>query len=289
MQTAMSTLDWQIQRARRIPIPSRQEQLLLGRAIREWQDHPDGPDGAPPLVQKRGRRAFDRLVSGNLRLVAQMVAKRKDVTGAIGQDDLMQLGSEGLMKAAIKFRPELGYSFTTYATWWVRQAIQRSRRDRYTIPLPHQMASTVERARLVLAQMERPDLDLAAERCSTASHVVTRAELERAFQMEAMANARSLDATCGDDESWSLGSVVSDSDVVSLWDQVQQAAEVERLELALEALEPKEREMVQAVTVRGDSFQAVATRMGVHRDSVRKAHGRALSKLRHSLETQRAA
>lgn len=288
MQTAMQPLDWQVQQARRIPIPSHQEQLLLGRAIRAWQDHPDGPDAAPALVQKRGRRALDRLVSGNLRLVARLVVRGRASSTAIDNDDLMQLGSEGLIKAALKFKPELGYSFTTYAMWWVRQALQRSKRERYLIPLPHQMVSTIDRARQELARMPAPDLDAAASACSTATHTVTRAELERAFSMASMASACSLDAPVTDDMS-PLSTLVADVNTTSPWEQLERDIDADRLALALEALEPKERRMVEEVVVGGSSFQAVAERLGVHRESVRKAHGKALNKLRRSLMRTRAA
>jgi len=284
----MRPLDWQVQQARRWPIPTAQQQVLLGRTIRAWQDHVDGPDGAPPLIQKRGRRALDRLVSGNLRLVVRLVLQHRDLHGAMDQDDLMQLGSEGLIRAALKYRPDLGYSFSTYALWWVRQALQRSRRDRYSIALPHQLAATIHKCRAVLSTMEAPDLDAAAARCSTASRTLERSDLERALRFDVLARAASIDATTGDQSS-SLEAVLFDPEASNLWGRIERDNDNERLERALSALSPNERQMVEEVVINGDSFQAVARRLGLHRDTVRRRHGRALTKLRASLEAPCAA
>jgi RNA polymerase sigma factor (sigma-70 family) len=153
LKTAMQPLDWQIEQARRLPIPSQQEQLLLGRSIRAWQDHPDGPDGAPPLVQKRGRRAFDRLVSGNLRLVVSL-AKRYTGRG-MPLLDLIQEGNLGLIRVMEKFDYTKGFKFSTYATWWIRQAITRGMADQSrTIRLPVHLVDKISRMRRTALRLQ---------------------------------------------------------------------------------------------------------------------------------------
>ena len=169
----------------------------------------------------------------------------------------------------------------------MRQSLQRSKRERYVIQLPHQMVSTIDRARQALARMETPDLAAAAAECSTASHTVTVAELERALTMAVMANATSLDVSINDDDGTLIG-VVADTTAMGPWEQLERDSDAERLKAALERLEPRERQIVEAVVEDGQSFQAVATRLGLHRDSVRKAHGRVLRKLRRSLWSGKA-
>ena len=106
------------------PIPSYQEQLVLGAAIQRGL-----ADDATRGERRAGKRATDRLVSGNLRLVVPVARKYKRGTDGAGCSlefiDLLQIGAIGLHTAALKFDPTRGYKFSTVAFWWVQQAITR--------------------------------------------------------------------------------------------------------------------------------------------------------------------
>ncbi len=117
-----------LEAAGRAPLLTHREELELGRLIRVWQDWPDGPDAAPAAVRRRGLRARDRMVRGNLRLVAAVVKKYANVASRRGVPlvDLLQEGAIGLQRGAEKFAPSTGYKFSTYAFWWIRQACTRS-------------------------------------------------------------------------------------------------------------------------------------------------------------------
>ena len=116
------TIDYLLEQAGRHPLLTPQQEIELGRQIRAWQDHEGGPDAAPPLVQRRGRRALDKFLSCNLRL-AHYVARRYANRG-VAMEDLFQAAAEGLLAAYKRFKPALGYRSSSYAVWWAQQACQ---------------------------------------------------------------------------------------------------------------------------------------------------------------------
>ena len=113
--------------AGRQPLMTPAEEVHLGAMIRRWQDWPGGPDVAPAPVQRRGLRARDRMVSANLRLVVSVAGKYRQRINARHQclSDALQEGAIGLQRGAEKFDAARGYKFSTYAYWWIRQALQR--------------------------------------------------------------------------------------------------------------------------------------------------------------------
>jgi RNA polymerase primary sigma factor len=117
-----------LEAAGRVPLLTHREELELGRMVRAWQDWPGGLEQAPAGVRRRGLRARDRMVRGNLRLVVAVVKKYANVAARRGVPvvDLLQEGAIGLQRGAEKFDPSTGYKFSTYAFWWIRQAITRS-------------------------------------------------------------------------------------------------------------------------------------------------------------------
>ena len=120
---AASAQTWWLESIGRIPLLSPAEEIELGTAIQRWQQH---PDPCPPGIRRRGQRARDRFVSANLRLVVSYVSRRcHRLAKACDREDLVQAGNLGLITAAERFDPARGYRFSTYAYWWIRQAINR--------------------------------------------------------------------------------------------------------------------------------------------------------------------
>ena len=123
-----------LDQAGKVPLLTAAEALHLGGLVRRWQDWEPSPDEAPAAVRRRGLRARDRMVSANLRLVASVAKK------CIHHDapliDRLQSGSIGLVRAVEKFDPARGYTFATYAYWWIRQAIDVGELGEKTIRLP---------------------------------------------------------------------------------------------------------------------------------------------------------
>ena len=110
----------------RYELLSKREEIELGRRIQKWMQWQDGP--CPRSVVRSGRRARDRFVLCNMRLVtriARSYTQRIQGTG-ITFEDILHEGVLGLQRAAEKYDPESGYAMSTYATWWIRQAMSRA-------------------------------------------------------------------------------------------------------------------------------------------------------------------
>ena len=120
---ASSNQSWWLDSIGRIPLLTPAEEIELGMAIQRWQQH---PDPCPPGIRRRGMRARDRFVSANLRLVISYVTRHcHRLAKNHSVEDLTQAGNMGLITAAERFDPTKGYRFSTYAYWWIRQAINR--------------------------------------------------------------------------------------------------------------------------------------------------------------------
>ena len=132
----------------KIPMLTAAEEIHQAQLIRTWLD---GPDNAPKGVQRRGQRAVKRFMEGNLRLVISLARKNELRGKAVGLEliDLIQEGNIGLNTAARKFDPELGYKFSTYAYWWIRQAISRAIEMGNTIRIPSNVLQAVNRLKKV--------------------------------------------------------------------------------------------------------------------------------------------
>ena len=273
--------DQHMRRVARQPIPTRQEQLLLGRTIREWQDWPDGPDAAPERLQKRGRKALNRLVSGNLRLVAN--AARSYLRSGAEIDDLMQAGAEGLITAARKFDPKSGYSFTTYAMWWIRQSFQRGVVNRSgLIRLPDGVAQVAVQARGTAGNLQAKlgRMPSAAEIAGRMGANTTAEAVRHALQCMERVQCSSLSVAAGDaaDSRQTRQDLVCDPDV-DLWEKAIERDRVELVRRALCYLQPEESALIRRVVYEGESLASIARERGVTREAVRQRWARTIGKI----------
>ena len=116
--------NWWLDTIGRVPLLTPAEEIELGTAIQRWQQH---LPPCPPGIRRRGMRARDRFVTANLRLAVSYVARRCNRLAKAhgGSEDLVQAANMGLITAAERFDPARGYRFSTYAYWWIRQAVNR--------------------------------------------------------------------------------------------------------------------------------------------------------------------
>jgi RNA polymerase sigma factor (sigma-70 family) len=261
---------------------------LYAERLLDDEDLPEGakiPDGASEAELRRlvieGEDAKDRFIRANLRLVVSIA--RRYVRSGMPMLDLIQEGNTGLVRAVEKFDYLRGYKFSTYATWWIRQAISRAiAQQERTVRLPVHLVEDVNRMRNVARQLTRElGMEPEPEQVAVAMDVtVDRVrELMRWSQ-----DTVSLDTPVGDDGDTNLGDLVADTDAPSPEDLVLAALERNRIESLLNHLDDRSAGIMRAryglEDGREHSLTEVATRFSLSRERIRQLEIQALGRLR---------
>lgn len=255
----------------------------LGRfpSDREWAE---SVNMEFPAFQRRlylGRRAKDKMVQSNLRLVVSIA--KKYMNRGLSFQDLIQEGSLGLIRAAEKFDHEKGYKFSTYATWWIRQAITRAIADQSrTIRLPVHLYETISRIKKttkILSQEMR--------RKPTEEEIATRMEMtieKLRFIAKSAQLPISLETPIGKEEDSRLGDFI-EADGETPEDEVSKNLLREDLENVLDTLSPRERDVLRLRYGLDDGRMKTLEEIGqifnVTRERIRQIEAKALRKLRH--------
>ncbi len=262
----------------RLPIPSREEQVLLGRAIRRWLDWDPAPEEAPPGVQRAGKRAREQMVARNMLLVA-LQARSFSVSSVVALEpqDLIQEGAIGLTRAAEKYDPTRGFSFATYAVPWIRQSMTRLVHTSGSIRLPVKRASKMHQLRQWVEAFTAREGRSPTDQEAMEGMEISAADLRILRQAAAVRQVVSLDALMGDGEG--------DPVITSVADPTTTADAAERAQV-LEALEPWPdlREIMER-RLAGHTCQEAGLAMGITRLAAERLWERALAMAQHLMAT----
>ena len=239
-------------------------------------------------VVETGKQAQRHLAEANLRLVVN-IAKGHLARG-LSLQDLIQEGNIGLMRASVRFDYRRGFKFSTYASWWIRQAISRAISDQaHTIRIPVHMGDTIAKVRRhqhrLLQEFGRePSIDELADAVGFTPSKV-RDVLKVAQQPS------SLDKPVGEDEGSSLGDFIQDEQTMAPFDATSSSLLREQIMEVLGTLNPRERRVLELrfglIDHRPRTLEEVGQEFGLTRERIRQIEGNAMRRLRHPARTQK--
>jgi RNA polymerase primary sigma factor len=286
----------------KVPLLTAEQEVTLAKAIEEGEaataelDTTSGSGGTVDIerlsdlrrVERHGQLAKKKLIEANLRLVVSIA--RRYIGRGMQFLDLIQEGNLGLIRAVEKFDYTKGYKFSTYATWWIRQAITRAIADQArTIRIPVHMVETINKLIRIQRQLLQ---DLGRE--PTPEEIGREMEFTPEKVREILKVSQepvSLETPIGEEEDSHLGDFIEDSDAVVPVDAASFILLQEQLDSVLHTLSEREKKVIQLRFGLTDghprTLEEVGREFGVTRERIRQIESKTLSKLRHPSRSQK--
>ena len=286
------TIDYILSTAGKVPLLTAEEEILLGRRVQALmqllEDKPDGPyTSAEQRTLRLGKRAKERMVSANIRLVVHIAKKYAHRIQTLTLADLIQEGSIGLIRGVEKFDPERGYKFSTFGYWWVRQGISRAiTRDDRVIRLPINAIEALNKLRgfvpaFVQEHGRQPSYAECAEHCEIAENTMRE-------YIKHSSPATSLDQRAhGNDDASMLIDLIAAEAEDPLADDFWAVRHY--LKPVMANLPPEQEEVIQLRffsqpdTVM--SYKLMSEKLGMSRQAVQQRQQRALRAMRLRMAT----
>ena len=247
----------------------------------------EGSEPAGVLIDQ-SKVARDHMISANLRLV--VANAKKYMNRGLGFLDLIQEGNAGLMRAVDKFEWQRGFKFSTYATWWIRQALQRAIADQSrTIRVPVHMTETMQRVNRTTRELtvelgrEPTSAEVAAKLSEDPRWAITPERVEEVKRYGR--TPISLETPIGEDGDTELGALIEDESAVSPLDAATSQLLREQVDRVLDSLEGREQRVIRLRFGLDDgrprTLEEVGNEFGLTRERIRQIESMALRKLRH--------
>ncbi len=288
---ADDTISLYLKEMARVPLLTSIEETVLAKSLEKGRKAekalkktPRNSNKADALRQhiREGNRSREHLIKANTRLVVSIA--KKYMGQGVPFSDLIQEGNLGLMKAVEKFDYRRGYKFSTYATWWIRQAITRALADQgRTIRVPVHMSDRIRKLHQISRQLEQ-----AWGRKPTPEELAQEMELEPSkvrWMLRVSRHPVSLERPVGEEEDSELGNFIEDEDAPTPPDAAYHHLLQEKLEDVLSTLTPREARILRLrfglQNGRSYTLEEVGKKFGLTRERIRQIEGQALRKLRH--------
>jgi RNA polymerase primary sigma factor len=286
-----------LQEIGRVPLLTAADEVRLSQAIERGREAAEQLQNEELSLAQRdelyqlvraGDCARDELSAANLRLVVS-VARRYSNRG-VPLIDLIQEGNLGLLRAVEKFDWRRGFKFSTYATWWIRQAVSRAiADDARTIRIPVHLYDVVNRMARVTSQLHQ---EFGREPTDAEVGAALQMSAERVRELaQVLPHPISLDGFVGEDGDTRLSDVVADDNAVNLQAAAEYRLLADRVRDTLMTLSPRERRVIQRRFGLDDdqeqTLTAIGREIGVTRERIRQIESSALRKLRHPSRAKR--